>query len=154
MGKVGGAFAAYNIGRTFLANRIRSELFSHNDEELEVSKTKQIFKLVQTCMDDEPLTTALVMRFSFFPHFIKNLLLSVMEPINWKLFLFVTSVQILPFTLLFSCLGYDSALRLSNPKLPINYVLSGCLVAATVYGFVVPTGVVALWYGKKSKKLH
>ncbi len=158
MGKLCGALTAYIIGRTFLAEKIRSKFFSKSANEEkdggELSKSEQIFQLVQTCMNDEPITTALVVRYSFFPHVIKNLLLSVMEPIHWKLFLMVTFVQIMPFTLLFTSLGYDSALRLLQPDLEINYILSAGILATTVYTFVVPTGVVALWYGKKSKKLQ
>ena len=155
IGKVGGAFIAYCIGRTFLAERVRSKFLSSSNAATggEVSKSKQIFQLVQTCVDEEPFITALMMRFSFFPHIIKNLLLSIMKPIHWKLFLLVTAMHILPFTFLFTCLGYDSAQHLLDPDLKINYILSGFLVAFTIYSFVVPPGVVALWYGKNSKKL-
>ncbi len=154
MGKLSGAMIAYIIGRIFLAEKIRSKFFAIDDTEGDGSKSKQILQLVQTCIDDEPLTTALVVRFSFFPHLIKNFSLSIMKPIHWRLFLMVTSTHILPFTLLFTCLGYDMALRLSDPGLKANYILNACLAAMAVYTVVVPTGIVALWYGKKSKKVH
>ena len=154
MGKLCGATTAYIIGRKFLATRIRSKFFPNDDDtDNDTNKSRKILKMVQTSVNDEPFTTALVMRFSFFPHLLKNLLLSIMEPIHLKMFLSVTSIQVLPFTLLFTCLGYDSTLRLSNPDLETNYLLNGCLAACGIYALTVPTGVVALWYRHKSKKL-
>lgn len=153
MGKLCGATIAYIIGRRFLATRIRSKFFSNDgDLDNDANKSTKILQMVQTCVKDEPFTTALVMRFSFFPHLLKNLLLSIMEPIHLRMFLSATSMQVLPFTLLFTCLGYDSALRVSNPDLETNRILNGCLAACGIYALTVPTGVVALWYRHKSKK--
>ena len=75
-----------------------------------------------------------------------------MEPINWKLFLFVTCIHVMPFTLLFTCLGYDAAQRLLNPDIKTNYILSAGVLLSSLYGIFGSTGIVAIWYHKKSQK--
>ena len=77
-----------------------------------------------------------------------------MEPINWKLFLFVTCIHVMPFTLLFTCLGYDSAQRLLNSGLKTNYILSAGLFISSLYGIFGSTVVVAIWYHRKKSKIE
>jgi len=154
VGKVGGAMLAYSIGRTFLASRIRSKFLSQSEKSSKKdggvdNKSRQIITLVQTCINKEPFTTALVMRFSFFPQLFKNLILSAMERIDWKLFFVVTCIHVLPFTLLFSCLGHDSALRMRIPDLEKNRILMACVFISTMNGMFGGTSVVAFWYHKK-----
>ena len=163
-GKILGSMIAYTVGRTFLSSKIQSKLLSNNTEEYQPDlvennkkdnkKSNEIMKLVQTCVTEEPFTTALVLRFSFFPQLVKNLMLSIMEPIHWRLFIGVYCLQVLPFTLLFTCVGYDSAQRLRIPDLQVNYILSGSILLSTLYGVFGAPSLVAFWYHKKSKKFQ
>jgi len=158
VGKLTGAMTAFVIGRILLSSAIRSKFLSPpsvgtGKGTSEISTSAQVIQLVQTSITEEPFKTALVLRFSMFPQLLKNLILSVLEPVNWSLFLFVTSMQVTPFTLLFTCLGYDSAQRLLFPDLKTNYILSGCFLVSTIYGIFGGTTITALWYHSKSKKL-
>ncbi len=163
LGKLSGAFTAFLVGRHFLSSGIRSKVLTNENtttnarkgkNETATKKSTEIINLVQSCISEEPFTTALVLRYSMFPQLIKNLILSVLEPIDWKLFLLVTSLQVTPFTLLFTCLGFDSAQRILSPDLQTNYILSACFIVSSIYGIFGGTTVTALWYHNKTKKLR
>lgn len=161
LGKLMGSFTAFLVGRHFLSSGIRSKFLTTNENtttntkkvknETATKKSTEIINLVQSCISEEPFSTALVLRYSMFPQLIKNLILSVLEPIDWKLFLLVTSMQVTPFTLLFTCLGFDSAQRILFPELQTNYILNACFIVSSIYGIFGGTTITALWYHNKTK---
>jgi uncharacterized membrane protein YdjX (TVP38/TMEM64 family) len=130
IGKILGAMIAFTIGRTFFIEKIKSKLFT----EPEGSKDdgQNIFKLLEASIEKKPFRHSLAMRFSLFPEIVCNYGLSVLEPVKWYTFLLASSIQILPYTLLWACVGNDSALRLKDPTIPINRILSATFGAVTV----------------------
>jgi len=157
-GKLSGALTTYFVGRTYLSSKIQSKLKTgqksrgNESSQDETTSSSKLINLVQKCIIEEPFTTTIILRFSFFPQVVKNLILSVLEPVTWKLFLVATSIQALPYSLLFTVVGHDSARRLNNPSLPMNIFLNGCLLAITLYGIFGTPALVAYWYQEKSKK--
>lgn len=138
IGKVLGAFLVYLLGRGLLNKAVRSR-FSENE----------VLSLVDKTMGSKPFRCSLIMRYSSLPELLKNLGLAIMPPVKPALFLLVTVIHHLPFTVLWSHAGHDAALRLraseSGEELPANRVLQAMLFVAGVYFFVIGPALLGWW---------
>merc|ERR1712238_119142 len=122
IGKVGGAMITYTIGRTLLYSKIKSQILQQSTTTSSPAKQTTdtnsrlgvILGLISNAIHHKTFTHSLLLRFSILPQVIKNLSLSVMDPVKWWVFLSVTSLHVLPYTVLWSALGNDSALRLQG----------------------------------------
>ena len=64
-GKLFGAMTAYIIGRNFLSTSIASKFLKNDEDSIakkDDRKSDKIINLIQTCIVEEPITTALVLR--------------------------------------------------------------------------------------------
>jgi hypothetical protein len=78
-----------------------------------------------------------------------------LDPIVWYLFLIVTSIQVLPFTALWTWLGYDTSLRMSTSSDVTsrpNHVLRGFLLFGTLFGFIGSPSITAWWVNNMIKE--
>ena len=137
-GKLGGAMLAYALGRSLLKERVNSYL-AGND----------VLALVERSMEGRPFRSSLFMRYSVFPELVKNFGLSVMPAVQPWTFCAAVAVHSVPYTILWTALGRDSAIRLQATEMgeliPPNKVLGGILLFTTVFGIVGSPALVAVW---------
>jgi len=162
IGKVGGGMLAYTLGRTILYSKIKAYLLQQSTTtSLKIQDTKSssklslILDLLSKSIHHKTFTHSLLLRFSILPQLIKNLTLSVMDPVKWWIFLSVTCLHVLPYTVLWSALGHDSALRLQGNHdiaIPPNVILNVSVLCVTIFGFVgVP--VLTAWWIRQMRRL-
>lgn len=167
IGKVGGGMLAYTVGRTLLYSKIKSYLLQQStttENPKTSSKLSLILDLLSNSIHQKTFTNSLLLRFSILPQLIKNLTLSVMDPVKWWIFLSVTCLHVLPYTVIWSALGHDSALRLQENHdmiIPPNLILNITVLCVTIFGFVGVPVLTAWWIrqmrllaGDLSKPLH
>ena len=143
---------AFFLGRTLFVAKIKSKLLSQQSEAPQ-DGGQNILTLLEASIEKKPFIHSLMMRFSLFPEIVVNFGLSVLQPVKWHVFLLASSIQILPYTLLWACVGHDSALRLNDPSIPINNILSVTFGAVTMfYWFGVPL-ITAAWTRSLMKEL-
>jgi len=139
LGKIGGCLLAYALGRVFLEETVRKRL----------GKDNEVLRLVERSVERKPFQTALMMRASIFPTLIKNFGLAVMPAITPRVYAATTTLYLIPFSVLWTAAGADSAARLradmAGEIIPANRVLGGCLLLATVFMVVGSPAVLALW---------
>ena len=151
IGKILGAMIAFSLGRTLFVAKVKSKLLSQQVEAKDGGQ--HILKLLEASIEKKPFMHSLMMRFSIFPEFIVNFGLSALEPVKWHIFLLASSIQILPYTLLWACVGHDSALRLKDSSIPINNILTATFGAVTMfYCFGVPL-ITAAWTHSLMKEM-
>jgi len=155
IGKVGGGMLAYTLGRTILYSKIKAYLLRQSATTSSTttttnssSKLSLILDLLSNSIHHKTFTHSLLLRFSILPQLIKNLTLSVMDPVKWWIFLSVTCLHVLPYTVIWSALGHDSALRLQENHdiaLPPNIILNITVLCVTIFGFVGVPVLTAWW---------
>lgn len=158
IGKVGGAMITYTVGRTLLYSKIKSYLLQQSATTTSSPSTKQttntgskfslILDLLSNSIQHKTFTNSLLLRFSILPQLIKNITLSVMDPVKWWMFLSVTCIHVLPYTVLWSVLGHDSGLRLQENNgiiIPPNVTLNVAILFVTIFGFVGVPVLTAWW---------
>jgi uncharacterized membrane protein YdjX (TVP38/TMEM64 family) len=133
-GKLLGAATAFLLGRYVLQHWVRRQL-----------ETNDNFQLIEASVAQKPLSTAILLKYSCFPEFVKNFGTALLQPIPLWGFLVATTLHGGPFTCLWSWLGADTALRLKSPDLPANRALQTTLVVAMTVGLVLSPAAMALW---------
>jgi len=134
MGKLGGAYTAFYLGRTLLAQQVRTKL-----------QQNQVWSVLDKSTDvHSPLVVALLMKFSCFPEFVKNFGCSCLD-MSFATFATATAFHGLMFTTLWTLLGVDAAARLETPDLPANVALQVFLVMAALVGLVGSPLLMAWW---------
>lgn len=152
IGKVSGAMITYAVGRTLLYSKIKSQILQHSTATSSSAKQTSdknskigiILGLISNSIHHKTFAHSLLLRFSILPQVIKNYTLSVMDPVKWWIFLFVTCLHVLPYTLLWSAVGHDSTLRLQEITGP-NVILNAVLLFVTIFGFVGVPALTAWW---------
>lgn len=133
-GKLLGASIAFALGRYVLQHWVRQQL-----------ATQDNFRLIEASVAQKPLTTAILLKYSCFPEFVKNFGAALLSAIPYWGFLVATTIHGGPFTCLWSWLGDDTARRLQSPDLPANRALQTTLVVAMAVGLVLSPAAMALW---------
>jgi len=138
VGKTCGSLLAFALGRTLLADAAGERM----------GQTKS-FELIERLVTENPMRSAVVVRYSPFPQLIKNFALSVTKSVTYSMFLIAIVIHGFPFSLLWAALGEDSSLRLQAAEvgemMPTNFILNGLLVFVTVFGFVISPAVTGWW---------
>lgn len=133
-GKMLGAVAAFSLGRSVLADWVRSQLGDNN-----------ILQLIDGSVEAHPLKVSFLLKYSCFPEMIKNFGSATLKPIRLWMFVLATAVHGWSFTMLWTLLGMDTANRLKNEALPPNRVLHVGLVGAMLVGIVISPLLMAWW---------
>lgn len=154
LGKLLGAVTAYTLGRTVLSNWATRKLSSqkifqllesgshhhkgskHN--KLHIKKDKLDFMRT-------PFATAMLIKYSCFPEFIKNFGSSLILPVTIDKFILATMIHGWSFTALWTVLGVDASLRLVHPSRPRNMGLTVCIALTFVIGFVLSPALMVWW---------
>lgn len=134
-GKLLGAATAFLLGRHVLQHWVRQKL-----------ETNDNFQLIEASVAHNPIRTAILLKYSCFPEFVKNFGTSLLKPVPLWGFLLATLVHGGPFTALWSWLGDDAALRLTTPDLPANRALQATLMIAMTVGLVLSPAAMAWWF--------
>jgi uncharacterized membrane protein YdjX (TVP38/TMEM64 family) len=104
-----------------------------------------IFLSISHSVSRHQLKNALFLKFSIFPEIIKNFSMAVMD-VSYQVFVLVTVIHGLPYTLLWNWLGHDSAMRLKSIEaIPPHYILNSLLLAVTIFGIVGSPALFAFW---------
>ena len=144
---------SYVLGRTLLENRVRSYLFSSQRKNDDTdNENGNILGIMVNSIAKKPFLSSLIMKFSIFPEIIKNLTLSVIENVKWYIFMAVSFLHFLPYTVLWTSVGYDSALRLRDTDIPPNYILNGFFLFSVVFGYAISPPLFALWVRHQVKQ--
>ena len=133
-GKLLGASAAFLIGRTFLQDWVRERLANNVN-----------FRLSEQEVTYRPIATALMLKYSCFPEFVKNYGSSLLKPIPLWAYVGATLLHGGPFTLLWCYLGMDSHKRMQDHSHPPDPILKAGLIVAGIVGFVVSPLGMAWW---------
>lgn len=133
-GKLLGATIAFGLGRYVLQHWVRRQLATNDN-----------FQLIEASVAHKPLGTAILLKYSCFPEFVKNFGAALLQPIPFWGFLVATTIHGGPFTCLWSWLGDDTARRLQSPDLPANRALQTTLVVAMAVGLVLSPAAMAFW---------
>ncbi|KAI2497824.1 hypothetical protein MHU86_16658 [Fragilaria crotonensis] len=141
-GKLVGAGTAFLLGRHVLHHWVRTQL-----------ETNDNFRLIEASVANKPLVTAILLKYSCFPEFVKNFGTSLLKPIPLWGFLLATLVHGGPFTCLWSWLGDDTAARLNYPDLPPNRALQSTMVVAMTVGLLLSPAAMA-WWIRDLRKQH
>ncbi|KAL7477513.1 hypothetical protein ACHAW6_003321 [Cyclotella cf. meneghiniana] len=148
VGKTTGSILAFLLGRTLCRSFVEQTL-----------RQNETLELINAGVARHPMRTAFIVRYSVFPQLVKNYGLSITRPVSLPIFILAIVVHGLPFSILWAALGHDSSLRLraeegGGETLEVNWVLNGCLVFVTVFGFVVSPVVTGWWLAdlKRDKK--
>lgn len=133
IGKMGGAFIAFLIGRFLLFDYVSEKL---GDNEM--------MELVKDSIRENPVGVALIWRFSFLPEQIKTFGLSVLPLKIWQ---FVTALVLhgLPFTVLWTCMGAEAgalARGLVDGPSKLLKILVGWVY---IFGFFISPTMVGMW---------
>jgi uncharacterized membrane protein YdjX (TVP38/TMEM64 family) len=139
VGKTLGSILAFQLGRTLCQSFVEQTL-----------RQNETLELINAGVARHPMRSALIVRYSVFPQLIKNYGLSVTRPVSLPMFILAIFIHGLPFSILWAALGHDSSLRLraeegGGETLDVNWLLNGCLVFVTVFGFVVSPVVTGWW---------
>jgi uncharacterized membrane protein YdjX (TVP38/TMEM64 family) len=134
-GKLLGAGTAFLLGRHVLHHWVRTQL-----------ETNDNFRLIEASVATKPIRTAILLKYSCFPEFVKNFGTSLLKPIPLWGFLLATLVHGGPFTCLWSWLGADTASRLKNPDLPPDRALQSTMFAAMTVGLLLSPAAMAWWF--------
>lgn len=144
IGKMTGAVLAYIIGRTYLRSNVSRRLSDIN-----------IISLAQSTTTRHPFRNAILMRYSCLPEFVKNYGLAILDPITYPIFISAVACHGWPFTLLWTCVGWDMAQRLKQGgggEMPMmttgkknNGILSLLLLLTTTFGIVGSPAIMAFW---------
>jgi uncharacterized membrane protein YdjX (TVP38/TMEM64 family) len=103
------------------------------------------FKSIAHSVSRHQLKNALFLKFSIFPEIIKNFSMAAMD-VSPSVFLLVTIIHGVPYTLLWNWLGHDTSKRMKSIEpLSPNYVLNSLLFGVTVFGIVGSPSVFAFW---------
>ena len=135
VGKQLGAGTAFLLGRHVLHRWVRTQLDTNDN-----------FRLIEASVAHKPLLTAILLKYSCFPEFVKNFGSSLLNPIPFWGFLLATLVHGGPFTCLWSWLGDDAALRLKDPDLAPNRALQSTLFVAMTVGLLLSPAAMAWWF--------
>ncbi len=133
-GKMLGAVAAFSLGRSVLADWVRSRLGDNS-----------ILQLIDGSVAAHPLKVSFLLKYSCFPEMIKNFGSATLKPIRLWMFILATAVHGWSFTMLWTYLGLDTAKRLKNEAMPPDRVLHAALVAAMLVGIVISPLLMAWW---------
>lgn len=133
-GKMSGAILAFLLGRHVLQSWVRMKLRENSH-----------FQLIEASVNKAPTKTAVLLKYSCFPEFVKNYGTALLEPIPILTFIFATLIHGGPFTCLWSWLGHDATLRLVTPELPANRSLQLTVVIAMTVGIVASPIAMAWW---------
>ena len=138
VGKTLGSIGAFLLGRSLLKQLVEKSLGEN-----------ETLNLMEKSVERHPVRSALIVRYSPFPQLIKNFGLSMLPPVSLQHFVLAIVVHGLPFSILWACLGHDSSLRLkaqeADDSFEVNWILNGCLVFVTVFGFVISPVVTGWW---------
>jgi uncharacterized membrane protein YdjX (TVP38/TMEM64 family) len=133
-GKLLGATTAFCVGRYVLQRPVRKYLATNSQ-----------FQLLEQSVASQPLTTAMVMKYSCLPELFKNCGSSLLMPISLPTFVGVTLLHGGTFTCVWSWLGHDTALRLLDPQLPPNRALQITMAIVMTLGMLA-SPIVMAWF--------
>jgi uncharacterized membrane protein YdjX (TVP38/TMEM64 family) len=140
-GKMSGAATAFLLGRHILQRWVRAKLQQNAQ-----------FQLIESSVEHSPTKTAILLKYSVFPEFIKNYGTALLNPIPLTTFLFATLVHGGPFTCLWSWLGDDTSLHLANPDLPPNRAVQVTVVVAMTVGVILSPIAMGWWIASLRKE--
>lgn len=134
IGKNSGAFLTFLFGRIFFYEKIHSKLGK-----------VEIFTLAEESSKQHPLTVALMIRFAPLPEIVKLFILSLLNGISLWVALIAILIHGLPFTVLWTLVGNEATLLMTNPDHISSKILRGCTVATVLFGIFVSPTLFGLW---------
>lgn len=144
LGKCGGAILAIILTRFFFLERVRTR-FANN----------KIIQLVDQSAAAEPIRTVLLLRFTPLPELVKHLALAIL-PISLVHVIPAVILHLFPFTILWTLVGLEAAMKLSASVAGENFetstVLKVAVLATLTFGAVGSPTILALWVKKLSKQ--
>jgi uncharacterized membrane protein YdjX (TVP38/TMEM64 family) len=144
IGKSCGATLAFFVGRTCLYQWVQRNLFSPS--QAEGSDNTQLLSLL-TYNRHSPLVTALLMKFSFFPEFVKNLGTAVLfaDTVGLRQFATATAFHGSIFSLLWTWLGVETALELQGTHVEVSWLMRFLFPGALAVGMGLPFVLMGWW---------
>jgi uncharacterized membrane protein YdjX (TVP38/TMEM64 family) len=144
IGKSCGATLAFYVGRTIMYQWVQRNLFSASPTES--SDKTQLLSLL-TYNRHSPLATALLMKFSFFPEFIKNLGTAVLfsDTVGIRQFAAATAFHGSIFSLLWTWLGVETALELQGTHVEVSWLMRFLFPGALAVGMGLPFVLMGWW---------
>eukprot|EP00548_Thalassiothrix_antarctica_P012336 CAMPEP_0194162638 /NCGR_PEP_ID=MMETSP0152-20130528/79602_1 /TAXON_ID=1049557 /ORGANISM="Thalassiothrix antarctica, Strain L6-D1" /LENGTH=139 /DNA_ID=CAMNT_0038872547 /DNA_START=557 /DNA_END=973 /DNA_ORIENTATION=- len=123
IGKNLGAITAFWIGRTILQSYVAKKLADN-----------ETFSLLDQSVEDRPFLTAILIKYSCFPEFVKNYGTAILRPVTLPNFIMATLLHGGPWTVLWSYVGVDASRRIqqnaadesiTDPLLKIGLIVGG-----------------------------
>ena len=134
LGKLGGALAAYGLGRTTLKKWVRTKLESN-----------KVLHLIDGSVAANPLRVAMLMRYSCFPEFVKNCGASLFLPIKTWMFVLSIILHGWIFSACWTYVGMDTGRRMADPNLAPDLVAKVAVTFAGIVGIVITPLLMAWW---------
>jgi uncharacterized membrane protein YdjX (TVP38/TMEM64 family) len=135
VGKLLGAMLAFLLGRNLIHATIQQQ-FANN----------AFLQTIQVTARQRPFLTSLLIKCGPLPETIKNFGSSLLTSIHWWMFAMATILHGWTFSVLWTYLGVDTAMRLEAPELPADRRLQSLLILALVNGVIVsPLSMVYLY---------
>ena len=125
VGKISGALVAFMIGRFLLYEWVSKKL---DQKDADGNKSNEIFNLIESSFESNPIGVALIWRFSPLPEFIKNFGLSAIPGLKLRHFFVAVVLHGFPFTCLWTVLGNETSMVLrgiaSEPSKVLKLITS------------------------------
>lgn len=143
-GKLVGALLAFWIGRFLLHDWVQANLLLPKASPIN-AKNKDSAPLLALLQYNTqgPFVTALLMKFSMFPEFIKNVGTAVLFPsVSWPIFLLATTCHGAIFSFVWTLLGAE------DTSLVPSWVMTIVIPTILVLGMGLPPLLMAWWAGR------
>jgi len=149
IGKISGALVAFMIGRFFLHDYVKKKL---EQKDSDGNSTNEMFNLIESSFESNPIGVALIWRFSPLPEFLKNFGLSAIPGLKLRHFFVAVLLHGFPFTCLWTVLGAETSMVLRGLVSEPSKILKIITSLVPPFGFIVSPTLVGLWIKSLKKK--